>query len=179
MARQYVAMKAFIIDEENDTLFLMHKGNKDALNPGKWEVPGGKMEYRETTTETFKREVKEESGLDIEVGSLLTAPWQWTFTNKEGEQSQIIAVGKVCRAVTNDVDYSQQTETDDLVESGYVPIKDVLHYDLIPNLIPTMQGFVNMYFNLKANGIPVFTPESEETIYESNYTGDVSIKHHK
>ncbi len=36
---------------------MMCKGNKDAINPGKWEVPGGKMEYMETTTETFKREV--------------------------------------------------------------------------------------------------------------------------
>lgn len=179
MARQFVAMKAFIIDEEKDTIFLMRKGNKDALNPGKWEVPGGKMEYGETTTETFKREVKEESGLDIEVGKGLTNPWQWTFTNKEGEESQIIAVGKVCRATTDEVDYSHQTETDDLVESGYVPISEVLNYDLIPNLIPTMQGFVNMYLALKKSGMPVFTPEDEEILYESNYTGDTCIKHHK
>ncbi|MDE5630302.1 MAG: hypothetical protein K2G03_06445 [Bacilli bacterium] len=47
--------------------------------------------------------------MDIEVGSLLTNPWQWTFTNKEGEEIQIIAVGKICRAITNDVDYSHQT----------------------------------------------------------------------
>ncbi|MDE6292937.1 MAG: hypothetical protein K2L98_04575, partial [Bacilli bacterium] len=94
-------------------------------------------------------------------------------------QIQIIAIGKVCRATTDDVDYSHQTETDDLVESGYVPLREVLNYDLIPNLIPTMQGFVNMYFALKESKMPVFTPEDEEVLYESNYTGDTCIKHHK
>lgn len=75
-------MKAFIVNEENDTIFLMHKGSKDILNPGKWEIPGGKMEFGETTTETFKREVKEESGLDIEVGSNLTNPWNGLLRNQ-------------------------------------------------------------------------------------------------
>lgn len=178
MARQFVAMKAFIIDEEHDTIFLMRKGNKDLLNPGKWEVPGGKMEFGETTEETFKREVKEESGLDIEVGENLLQPWEWTFTNPQGEEVQIIAVGKICRAISDSVDYSHQTETDDLVESGYVPIGEVLNYDLIPNLIPTMMSFVEMYFSLKEKGLPIFTPSSEEILYESGYCEETP-KHHK
>lgn len=160
MQKQFVAMKSFIINEENDTIFLMHKGTKDVLNPGKWEVPGGKMEFGETTTETFKREVKEESGLDVEVGSQFTKPWQWTFTNANREGIQIIAVGKVCRALNQKVDYSNQTDTDDLVESRWIPISEVLYYDLIPNLIPTMQEFEEWYFKSKVNGLPIFTPET-------------------
>lgn len=160
MQKQFVAMKSFIINEENDTIFLMHKGTKDVLNPGKWEVPGGKMEFGETTTETFKREVKEESGLDVEVGSQFTKPWQWTFTNANREEIQIIAVGKVCRALNQKVDYSNQTDTDDLVESRWIPISEVLYYDLIPNLIPTMQEFEEWYFKSKVNGLPIFTPET-------------------
>lgn len=178
MARQFVAMKAFIIDEEHDTIFLMRKGNKDLLNPGKWEVPGGKMEFGETTEETFKREVKEESGLEIEVGENLIQPWEWTFTNPQGEEMQIVAVGKICRSLSESIDYSHQTETDDLVESRYVPIKDVLDYDLIPNLIPSMQNFVEIYFSLKASGIPVFKKAPTEKLYESDYCEEIP-RHHK
>lgn len=177
MEKQFVAMKAFIVDEVNDTIFLMHKGTKDALNPGKWEVPGGKMEFGETTTETFKREVKEESGLDIEVGSNLTKPWQWTFTKSNGDRIQIIAVGKICLALNQKIDYSNQTDTDDLIEGRWVPIREVLHYDLIPNLIPTMQGFVEFYFDSKLKGLSVFKSETELPIYTSEYTGDVITKH--
>lgn len=35
-----------------------------------WEVPGGQVEVGETLTEAFKREIKEETGIDIEVGNL-------------------------------------------------------------------------------------------------------------
>lgn len=177
MKKQFVAMKAFIVDEENDTIFLMHKGNKDILNPGKWEVPGGKMEFGETTTETFQREVKEESGLDIEVGSNLTNPWQWTFTKPNGDEIQIIAIGKICRAISKKIDYSNQTDTDDLIEGRWVPISEVLQYDLIPNLISTMQGFVEFYIDSKLKGLSVFEPEIEIPLYTSKYSGDSNSKH--
>lgn len=177
MEKQFVAMKAFIVNEENDTIFLMHKGSKDILNPGKWEVPGGKMEFGETTTETFQREVKEESGLDIEVGSNLTKPWQWTFEKPNGDKIQIIAVGKICRALNTEIDYSNQTDTDDLIEGRWVPIIEVLNYDLIPNLIPTMQGFIEFYLDSKSKGLSVFNPEIEPSLYTSEYTGDSISKH--
>lgn len=175
----YVAMKAFIINEENDTIFLMRKGNKDALNPGKWEVPGGKMEFGETTDETFKREVKEESGLDIEIGDKLIQPWRWSFTKPNGDEAEIIAVGKVCRALNQEVDYSQQTATDDLVESRWVPIDEVLNYDLIPNLVPSMESFVRTYTGRKLSGNPIFEEDATEELYKSDYTGDIINKTHR
>lgn len=179
MQRTFVAMKAFIVNEENDTIFLMRKGNKDALNPGKWEVPGGKMEFGETTDETFKREVKEESGLDIEVGDKLIQPWRWSFTKPNGDEVEIIAVGKVCRALNNEVDYSHQTATDDLVESGWVPIDEVLNYDLIPNLVPSMESFVRTYTGRKLSGNPIFEKAEEEHLSTSQYTGDAISRMHR
>lgn len=39
--------------------------------PLKWEFPGGKIEGEESKEECLKREIKEELGLEIEVGSAL------------------------------------------------------------------------------------------------------------
>jgi len=37
-----------------------------------WEIPGGQVEAGEALTDALKREIKEETGIDIEVGNLRT-----------------------------------------------------------------------------------------------------------
>jgi ADP-ribose pyrophosphatase YjhB (NUDIX family) len=37
-----------------------------------WEIPGGQVEIGETLTDAFKREIKEETGVDIEVGNSIS-----------------------------------------------------------------------------------------------------------
>lgn len=52
-------------------LLLVKRGRE----PGKglWAVPGGKVELGETLTEAGRREVREETGLDVEVGEVVWA----------------------------------------------------------------------------------------------------------
>lgn len=55
---------------EQDGKYLLLKRARDPKK-GKWDFPGGFIEGAEHPEETVKREVKEETNLDVEVGDLV------------------------------------------------------------------------------------------------------------
>lgn len=65
-----VGVGAAIFNNEGK-LFLTLRGKKAKNERGKWEIPGGGVEFGETLEGAIKREIKEEHGIDIEVIELL------------------------------------------------------------------------------------------------------------
>ena len=92
--KQYpeVTVGALIVDENGEILLIRsHKWSN------KYVVPGGHIEIGETIEETLKREVKEETNLDIEVGEFLGVQesiFDETFWKKE---RHFIFLDFVCR----------------------------------------------------------------------------------
>jgi len=62
-----VAVGAFVFDREGRILLV-----ERAKPPGEglWTVPGGRLERNETLAQAVAREVREETGLTVEVGAL-------------------------------------------------------------------------------------------------------------
>lgn len=71
MRRKYpkhpVAAAAVLV-RDDDRLLLVRRAN--APGKGLWSIPGGLIELGEKAVEAAKREVKEETGLDIEIEQL-------------------------------------------------------------------------------------------------------------
>ncbi len=143
------AQKAFIIKDRK--LLLIKKSSQDPQNADKWEVPGGRMEFGETIEEHIKREVKEETDIEIKVGEPFDI-WTWimnsTDSNGNTIQTQVVAVARQCEAKTNEVSVSGQVREDFLAEAKWVPVNDVLSYDLIPEIIPVMKKFLSRFANI-------------------------------
>jgi 8-oxo-dGTP diphosphatase len=65
--RPIVSVGAVIVD--GDRVLLIRRGHEPLK--GAWSIPGGVVELGETLTEALVREVREETGLDVDVGPVL------------------------------------------------------------------------------------------------------------
>ncbi len=65
-----VGVGAVIFNSDNK-VFLARRGRKARNESGKWEFPGGAVEFGETLEHAVLREVKEEYGFEIEIDELL------------------------------------------------------------------------------------------------------------
>lgn len=65
-----VGVGAAIFNEKGE-IFITKRGRKAKNERGKWEIPGGSVEFGETFEHAIKREVREELGIEIQILELL------------------------------------------------------------------------------------------------------------
>ena len=64
-----------VVRDEAGRLLLVRRGREPAA--GLWSLPGGRIEAGETAAEAAAREVREETGLEVEIGQLLIEALIW------------------------------------------------------------------------------------------------------
>lgn len=89
--KMYLAVKA-IIEKEGKILIIKRAGSEDCFKE-MWDIPGGGMKFGETPEEALKREVKEETNLEIEIVKPVRI---WTFF-KNNKNTQVIGVTMLCK----------------------------------------------------------------------------------
>jgi len=94
-----------LILNENDEIFLM----KSPKWKNKWIVPGGHIENGETMKECVKREVKEETGLDIDDVEFLTV--LEGIPEDFERDAHFVFLNFVCRAKNQNVELDQREGT--------------------------------------------------------------------
>jgi 8-oxo-dGTP diphosphatase len=83
---------AILQDPEHPGAILAAQRPLDASNlPGKWELPGGKIESGEDEIAALQREIQEELGVAISVGERLT-PVSWSYP-----AFQVMLIPYLCR----------------------------------------------------------------------------------
>lgn len=97
-----IAVKSFIVNERGE-LLLIKRGGNNPHKPGVWEIPGGRLEPMEDPFEGLKREIKEETGLDVEVMNPLRIHH---FTRDDGQKITMITF--LCKPVSGSVNLSNE-----------------------------------------------------------------------
>lgn len=112
----------------NDGKVLMQKRN-DPHRPkyhGKWEFPGGSVEFGEDLHGNVTREVEEETGLKVEVVKMINYIGV-EFREYPSWKYQIYLIPFVCRVIGGDINIRDE----EVMEIRWFDIDDVLNQDLI------------------------------------------------
>lgn len=117
----FVSVAGLIVNEKNEILLIK--------NPWRgWEYPGGMVEPSESLQEALIREVKEETGVDVEITGFIGIC--------KNVERDVVNIDFVCRYVGGDL-----TTSNESTEVKWVPASDTLEmvtYPLTRKRLETM-----------------------------------------
>jgi 8-oxo-dGTP diphosphatase len=124
--RPRVAVGAIVV--RDGALLMVRRAQEPAR--GLWTVPGGHLEHGEHLADAVRREVAEETGLDVEVRDLMG------IFEVVGEPHFVILdfVAVADRA-------SSPRPGSDVSEVRWVPLEDVAGLDCTPRFVETLRGW--------------------------------------
>lgn len=106
----------------------------------KWQLPGGKIEFGETTEETLQRECAEELGQEVHI--LKTTPsvktHMWHHTNREPQHTLLI--GYLCELVDEEKEIKLNHETNDY---KWFTIEEIKNLDRLPHSLEMIEELRN------------------------------------
>lgn len=109
MSNKLMGSASVISDSEGRVLLVKHSYGKN-----NWDLPGGKAEVKESAQETAKREVLEETGLEVEVGQLTGIYYD---PNHDMHHFVFIA--------TSEHNKNPEPSSPEILECRYYPIDDL------------------------------------------------------
>jgi 8-oxo-dGTP diphosphatase len=130
-----VAVDGIIENENNEILLVKNR------NHGVYTVPGGQVEVGENLIEALKREIREEAGVEVEVGKLVcissnTCTYQGY--NGYGLIPTKVMFGFICKYIGGELQVSDETS-----ETIWVQKEKVLDLITVPNLIKRFEAYLN------------------------------------
>ena len=101
--------KGFIV--RNNKLLILKRSSDEVHKANIWEIPGGRLELGEDPFEGLKREVKEETNVDIEVLHPIKVRH---FVREDGKTITMLIF--LCKALNENVKISEEHSDFDWVE---------------------------------------------------------------
>ena len=112
-----------VIWNEKGEIVLIRRGNEPRR--GEWSIPGGRVEWGETILEAISREVREETGLEVEIAGLIEVVDSLSRADDGGVTRHYVLVDFAARTVAGEL-----RAGDDASEARWVPHTELAEYKL-------------------------------------------------
>lgn len=138
----YFAQKAFVFD--SGRLLVVRRSQADEHHPGKWEVPGGRLDAGEGIDAHLIREVHEEVGIQVAPGAMFYV-WSWQITPRtDASPTTVVAIARLCTALTLELSDRGRVADDNLDLAEWIQISDARTLNWIPNMVPVVEEFLKV-----------------------------------
>ena len=105
---------------ENEKILLVKQKVSDKRN---WSLPGGKLEQGETIEQGIIREMKEETGLDVEIIRLLY------LCDVSASNNTLLHISFLLKRVAGNIELpTNEFESNPIYDVEFIPISDLLDY---------------------------------------------------
>lgn len=118
---------------EDGKILLVKRGREPFK--GEWAVPGGRIEDNETAEECAKREMKEETGLDVEILSL-----SGLYSDPARDPRGIVAAAFIARRIGGTVKGGDDAAEAKWAELGKLPRLCADHGRIVADALAQLGG---------------------------------------
>lgn len=124
-------VSTIVIVQSQGKFLLVRRSEDDDIFPGKWQNAGGKVEAGETLEEAARREILEETGIQIGSDLQFVMSYSW---QKDPKAPWRLGIIMLTTLPSQDV---QITLEDELVEYGWFTLEEAAVLDTIGPESPT------------------------------------------
>jgi 8-oxo-dGTP diphosphatase len=121
MKKPYIISIYAILRNEKGEFLLLKRSEDSHTNPGKWDLPGGKLEREEILEEAIVREVWEETEITIVPGEIAG------YVTFELPEKKVIAIVYDGGYIVSDVKLSHEH-----TEYSWIPLDEILEMHTLP-----------------------------------------------
>lgn len=122
LEKPYIVSIYAVLRNEKGEFLLLRRSENSHSNPGKWDLPGGKLVRGEPLEEAAVREVWEETGISIVPGDIAG------YAAFELPGKKVVAIVYDGGYVIADVKLSHEH-----MEYAWVPLADILEMNALPD----------------------------------------------
>ena len=134
MITQQIGVKA-IIEKDNKILFIKRSSKYKNLEDA-WDIPGGRLEFGEEPEDGLRREIKEETGFELDtIKQILDAT-----TVFKNEEKQIVRITYLCTIKETNKDH---TISDEHTHAEWIPKEKLKKLEMKDSILKKV---IDMYF---------------------------------